>query len=165
MQYQRAKYGNCGCCRLRFSVVPANRPAFVDPAFWAQARAKGEVCGDGDTGYIEISAEGLVPLGVYTVFFLTDQGPYPAAPTGVYYTGDGGDPNRLTVNGAGAVSYYVAPLNYNPFHGISLLSGLHVIQGVIINFHSDRLSHGLSPGVDNVNVFGQLVAPICHPHH
>jgi hypothetical protein len=153
-----------GCSRLRFTSLPANRPSAVDATFWAQATATGEICGDGNTGHIEISGQGLIPLGVYTVFFTTDRGPIPAAPTGADYTSDGFDPNRLVVNGNGILNYYIAPLNFNPFSGIPVTGGIATIQGVTINFHGDRSTNGLSPGTNNVNVFDQLLAPFCYPH-
>ncbi|MDU2064329.1 MAG: hypothetical protein E6713_05740 [Sporomusaceae bacterium] len=151
----------CGCCQLSFAVVVANKPATVAANFWSQATATGEICGEKQYGHIEITANGLLPLGVYTVFFITDRGYYPAAPLDAVYTSDGFDPNRLVVNSNGIVNYYIAQFNYNPFRGIPTASGLARIQGVAINYHLDRTTYGMSPGTANVNVFDQLVAPMC----
>jgi hypothetical protein len=150
-----------GCSRLNFSVVSANRPPVIDADYWAQAAAVGEVCGQKNSGHIEVSARGLVPLGVYTLFFATDRGPFPAAPIDADYTADGFDPNRLIVNGNGVLNYYIAPLNFNPFKGIPVNGGIACIQGVSINFHGNRTTNGLSPGDPNVTVFTQLVSPFC----
>lgn len=151
----------CGCCQLKFSVVVANRPSALTVNYWTQATAVGEICGEKQYGHIEISAQGLVSLGVYTVFFITDRGYFPAAPLNADYTSDGFDPNRLVVNSNGTLNYYIAQFNYNPFRGIPTTGGIAQIQAVAINFHSDRTTYGLSPGTVNVNVFDQLVAPIC----
>jgi len=157
---RKSKYCD-GCCDLIFEPMPANRPAAITSAFWLQATATGEICGRCNEGHIQISAQGLIPLGVYTVFFTTDRGVWPAAPIGVVYTSDGFDPNRLIVNSKGTLSYYVAPLDYNPLRGIPTPSGLAKITGVIISLHTDRLTNGLSLGDVNVNVFNQLTAPMC----
>lgn len=154
------KLKNC-CCDLIFETMPANRPPAIALAFWLQPTAVGEVCGKGNEGYIEISAQGLIPLGVYTVFFVTDRGVWPAAPLNVVYTSDGFDPNRLIVNSNGTLNYYVAPLDYNPLRGIPTPSGLAKITGVIISFHSNRLTNGINLGQPNLNVFTQLTAPMC----
>jgi len=153
-----------GCCQLEFDVLAANKPPAVDAGFWVQATASGEICGyDNGTGSISLAAEGLVPQGVYTVWFITDRGLKPAAPTDAVYTADGSAPNRLVVNSAGVLNYYIAPLDFNPLKGIPL-SGSKVraaIQGVIIGFHSNRTTNGIVPGDFNVNFFEQLTAEIC----
>lgn len=151
-----------GCCRLRFTILPANRPPAIDAGFWVQATASGEVCGYDECGSISISAEGLIPLGVYTVWFTTDRGLRPAAPTDAVYTSDGYDPNRLVVNSDGILNYYVAPLNFNPLLGIPLPNSKSraVILGVVIGYHSNRLTNGTVPGDFNVNFFEQLTAEI-----
>lgn len=152
-----------GCCILNFEVIPANRFPMISVPFWAQATAEGEICGQGNEGHIQISARGLVIFGVYTVFFATDRGFFPAGPRVADYTGDGFDPNRLVVNGNGILSYYVAPLDFNPFKGIPTPTGLARITGVTINYHPNGSTNGLIPGVPNVDVFDQLVAPMCSP--
>lgn len=159
------KADNCaGCCQLEFDIVAANKPPTIDGGYWVQATATGEVCGyDNNTGSISISAEKLIPQGVYTVWFVTDRGLRPAAPTDAIYTADGLDPNRLMVNSAGVLNYYIAPLDFNPLRGIPL-TGSKVraaIQGVIIGFHSNRITNGTVPGDFNVNFFEQLNAEIC----
>lgn len=151
----------CGCCRLVFVPIPANRPPAIDASFWVQAVARGEVCGEGNEGHIEISAQGLIPLGVYTAWFITDRGVFPAAPLDAVYTADGFDPNRLVVNGDGILNYYIAPLDYNPFRGIPVPGGVAIVQSVVITFHSNRTTNGLSPGISNVNAFDQLTAQLC----
>jgi len=152
-----------GCCTLNFDVVIANRPAMIAVPFWAQATVEGELCGQGNCGHIQISAKGLVTCGAYTVFFETDKGSFPAGPLAADYTGGGADPNTLVVNGEGTVSYYVAPLDFNPFKGITTATGLAKITAVTINYHPNGMTNGLTPGIDNVNVFDQLVAPMCYP--
>lgn len=151
-----------GCCDLIFETMPANRPPAIALAFWLQPTATGEICGKGNEGHIQVSAKGLVPLGVYTIFFVTDRGLWPAAPLGAVYTSDGYDPNRLVVNSDGVLNYYVAPLDFNPLRGIPTPGGVAKITGVIISLHSDRLTYGLSIGELNVNVFTQLTAPMCN---
>lgn len=153
----------CGCCRLVFTPIPANRPPAIDSAFWVGATATGEVCGEGNEGHIEISAQGLIPLGVYTAWFITDRGPLPAAPLDANYTSDGFDPNRLVVNSNGILNYYIAPFDFNPFRGISIPGGIATVQAVAITFHSNRTTNGLSPGTLNVNAFDQLIAQLCLP--
>jgi len=161
---RKPKHVHCdGCCNLDFEVMPANRPTMISAPFWAQATAEGEMCGQGNEGHIQISAKGLVIFGVYTLFFATDKGPFPAGPRMADYTGDGFDPNRLVVNGEGILSYYVAPLDFNPFKGIPTSTGLAKIIGVTINYHPNGNTNGLSPGVPNVDVFDQLVSPMCYP--
>lgn len=159
------KSENCqGCCQLDFDILAANKPPAIDAGFWVQATASGEVCGfDNGSGSISISAEGLIPQGVYTVWFVTDRGLRPAAPTDAVYTADGFDPNRLVVNGAGILNYYIAPLNFNPLRGIPLTGnkGRAIIQGVVIGFHSNRLTNGAVPGDFNVTFFEQLTAELC----
>ena len=152
-----------GCCTLRFEVAPANRPPMIAAPFWLQATATGEICGHGNEGHVQVAALGLVPFGVYTLFFTTDRGPWPAGPLDASYTGDGFDPNRLVVNGEGILSYYVAPLDFNPLKGVPTPSGLAKILGVVINYHPNGSTNGLSPGVANVDVFDQLIAPMCYP--
>lgn len=159
------KADNCqGCCQLEFDVLAANKPPAIDAGFWVQATASGEVCGyDNGTGSISLSAEGLIPQGVYTAWFLTDRGLKPAAPTDAIYTADGSDPNRLVVNSSGVLNYYIAPLDFNPLRGIPL-PGSKVraaVQGVVIGFHSNRTTNGIIPGDFNVNFFEQLTAEIC----
>ncbi|HML35573.1 MULTISPECIES: hypothetical protein [Sporomusa] len=152
-----------GCCPLDFVIMPINRPPDIDAGFWVQATANGEVCGYDGCGTISISAEGLIPLGVYTVWFATDRGLRPAAPTDAVYTADGFDPNRLVVNDNGILNYYVAPLDFNPFRGIPIprTKTMAIIQGVIIGFHSNRRTNGTAPGEFNVNFFEQLSAELC----
>ncbi|MDF2570435.1 MAG: hypothetical protein K0R55_2039 [Sporomusa sp.] len=152
-----------GCCQLDFDILPANRPPIIDAGYWVQATAAGEVCGYEGGGSISISAEGLIPQGVYTVWFATDRGLRPAAPTDAVYTSDGLDPNRLVVNSDGVLNYYVAPLNFNPLRGIPLSNGktVAIIQGVVIGYHSNRLTNGIVPGEFNVNFFEQLTAEMC----
>ncbi len=157
---RKSKVNDC-CCDLIFETMPANRPSAIALAFWIQPTATGEICGKGNVGHIELTAQGLIPLGVYTAFFLTDRGVWPAAPLGVVYTSDGFDPNRLIVNSNGTLNYYVAPLDYNPFRGIPTPTGLAKITGVIISLHSNRLTNGISLGQPNINVFTQLTAPMC----
>ncbi len=157
---RKSKYCD-GCCDLIFETLSANRPPAIALSFWLQATATGEICGRGNEGHIQIAAQGLIPLGVYTLFFVTDRGVWPAAPLGVVYTSDGFDPNRLIVNSNGTLSYYVAPLDYNPLRGIPTPSGLAKITSVIISFHSNRLTNGISLGQPNLNVFTQLTAPMC----
>ena len=152
-----------GCCILRFVPVPANRPPLIEQTGWVQATASGEVCGEGNAGHIEITAKGLVPLGVYTLWLLTDRGPLPAAPVGAVYTSDGADPNRLTVNSQGILNYYIAPLDFNPFKGIPMAVGIAMIQGVAITLMAERTTYGLSPGTLGVTTFDQLVSQFCHP--
>lgn len=150
-----------GCYDLEFTVMPQNRPPAVDAGFWIQATAAGEICGCDDTGSISISAEGLIPLGVYTVWFATDRGLRPAAPLDANYSADGFDPNRLVVNSNGILNYYSAPLDYNPLSGIPLPGGFRaIILRVIIGFHSNRLTNGTVPGEFNVNFFEQLSADL-----
>ena len=152
-----------GCSDLKFTTVLINKPAMITTDFWMQATATGELCGHGNCGSIAVSASGLIPAGIYTLWFLTDKGPYPAAPTDADFS-DGScncDPNRLLVNSAGILNYYIAPLNFNPFKGIPLeTGGVAKIQNVAIAYHSDRVTHGSSPGTLDENVFYQLIAPI-----
>lgn len=152
-----------GCCQLEFTVLPANKPPVIDAGFWVQATASGEVCGEGNCGSISLSAEGLIPQGVYTAWFITDRGLRPAAPTDAVYMSDGLDPNRLVVNSAGILNYYIAPLNFNPFRGIPLpgTKARAIIQGVVIGFNGNRLTNGTVPGEFNVNFFEQLTADLC----
>ena len=152
-----------GCCVLEFDVIAQNRPPVIDAGYWIQATAAGEVCGYDNTGSISVSAEGLVPQGVYTIWFATDRGLRPAAPLDADYTADGLDPNRLVVNSNGILNYYSAPLDYNPLRGIPLTGGGRaIVQGVVIGFHSNRITNGIVPGVFNVNFFEQLTAEVCY---
>lgn len=160
---RKPKHSCDGCCCLEFDVMPANRPAMIAVPFWAKATAEGELCGQGCEGHIQISAKGLVTCGPYTVFFVTDKGPFPAGPRAADYTGGGADPNTLVVNGEGVVSYYVAPLDFNPFKGIPTPAGLAKILGVSINYHLNGMTNGEAPGNENVDVFDQLYAPMCYP--
>ena len=161
---RKSKNSHCdGCCVLNFEVMPANRPAMISVPFWAQATAEGEICGQGSEGHVQVAAQGLIPFGVYTLFFATDRGAWPAGPLGASYTGDGFDPNKLVVNGEGIVSYYVAPLDFNPLRGIPTPNGVAKIIGVTINYHPNGSTNGMSPGIANVDVFNQLIAPMCHP--
>jgi len=160
---RKSKHSIDGCCDLDFDVMPANRPAMISVPFWAQATAEGELCGQCDEGHIQISAKGLVTCGPYTVFFVTDKGDFPAGPRSADYTGSGFHPNTLIVNGEGVVSYYVAPLDFNPFKGIPTPTGCAKIIGVSINYHLNGVTNGMTPGLDNVDVFDQLYAPICCP--
>lgn len=162
---RKPKHACDGCCNLKFDVMPANRPAMIAVPFWAQATAEGELCGQGCEGHIQLSAQGLVLFGVYTAFFITDKGYFPAGPKDADYTGDGFDPNKLVVNGQGVLSYYVAPLDFNPFKGIPTPNGLAKLIGVSINYHPNGNTNGLTPGIDNVDVFNQLVAPTCYPRN
>lgn len=159
------KIDNCqGCCQLNFNILPTNRPPVIDAGFWVLATASGEVCGyNNGTGSISLSAEGLIPQGVYTAWFLTDRGLKPAAPTDAVYTADGLDPNRLVVNSDGVLNYYIAPLDFNPIRGIPLPGSKvkAVIQGVVIGYHSNRITNGIIPGEFNINFFEQLTAEIC----
>ncbi|MCX7780314.1 MAG: hypothetical protein N2491_05245 [Negativicutes bacterium] len=168
MLYRKPK-NNCaapagqGCCDLEFAVIPQNRPPTIDAGYWIQASAIGEVCGYDHSGSISISAEGLVPLGVYTVWFATDRGLRPAAPLDAVYTADGFDPNRLVVNSDGILNYYIAPLDFNPFKGIPLPGGARaIIQRVVIGFHGNRTTNGTVPGEYNVTFFEQLSADVCY---
>ena len=164
MEEDRKPKTQCdGCCDLIFETMPANRPPAIAQAFWLQATATGEICGRGSEGHLQISAQGLISLGVYTAFFVTDRGLWPAAPLGAVYTADGFDPNRLIVNSNGVLNYYVAPLDFNPLRGIPTPGGLARISSIIISLHTDRLTHGLSIGEPNVDVFNQLTAPMCFP--
>lgn len=152
------------CCQLKFDILAANRPPMIDAGFWVQATASGEVCGyDNCNGSISLSAEGLIPQGIYTAWFLTDRGLKPAAPTDAIYTADGLDPNRLVVNSDGVLNYYIAPLDFNPFRGIPVTGSNRkaIIQGVVIGFHSNRMTNGMIPGNFNVNFFEQLTAELC----
>lgn len=152
-----------GCCELAFTVIPQNRPPIIDAGYWIQATAVGEVCGYDNTGTISISAEGLVPQGVYTVWFGTDRGLRPAAPLDAEYTADGLDPNRLVVNSNGTLNYYIAPLDFNPFRGIPLPGGARaIVQRVIIGFNANRMTNGTVPGEFNVTFFEQLSAEVCY---
>lgn len=158
---------NCnGCCDLNFTTVVTNFPPAIAITFWAQATATGELCGHGCHGSIAVSATGLIPSGIYTLWFLTDKGPIPAAPTDADFTNGGCncDPNRVVVNSAGILNYYIAPLNFNPFKCITLTSGgTAKIQNIAIAYHSNGLTNGTSPGTLNTDVFYQLIAPICCP--
>ena len=79
---RKPKHTCDGCCNLNFEVIPANRFSMISVPFWAQATAEGELCGQGNEGHIQISAKGLVIFGVYTAFFITDKGPFPAGASG-----------------------------------------------------------------------------------
>ena len=160
---RKPKHSCDGCCCLKFDVVPANRLAMIAVPFWAQATAEGELCGQGCEGHIQLSAKGLVTCGAYSAFFMTDKGPIPAGPTVASYAGGGYDPNMLVVNGAGVLSYYVAPLDFNPFKGIPTATGLAKITGVCIYYHLNGMINGEMPGTDNVDVFEHLFAPMCYP--
>ena len=160
---RKTKHSCDGCCCLKFDVMAANRPAMIAMPFWAQATAEGELCGDGNCGHIQLSAKGLVTCGPYTVFFVTDKGTFPAGPRAADYTGMGYHPNMLVVNGEGLVSYYIAPLDFNPFKGIPTPTGLAKIIGVSINYHINGMTNGMTPGDDNVDVFDHLFAPMCYP--
>jgi hypothetical protein len=152
-----------GCCRLVFAVVPANRAPIISVPAWAQATAKGIIGGDGNSGHIEISATGLVPVGIYTAWFLTDHGAFPASPTTAVFTSDGYDPNLLVVNSNGVLSYYIALLDFNPFRGIPITGGTATIQSVAITYNIDRTTHGMSQGTIGVTAFDQLISPLCCP--
>ena len=152
-----------GCCRLVFSVVPANRAPIISVPAWAQATAKGLVGGDCNTGHIEVSAQGLIPVGLYTLWFLTDHGPFPAAPTNAVFSDCGYNPNLLVVNGNGVLSYYIALLDFNPFRGIPITGGVATIQSVAIVYNVCRTTDNNLPDVLNVTAFEQLVGPLCCP--
>lgn len=124
----------------------------------------GEVCGEGSCGHVRVSAQCLIPLGVYTLWLLTERGYYPAAPLEAVYTSDGADPNRLVVNSKGILNYYLAPLDYNPFKGVPMSGGIIAsVQSVAITINIDRTTCGTSPGTLGVSSFDQLTAPLCLP--
>jgi len=153
---RKPKYMSDGCCCLKFEVMLVNRPAMIAAPFWAQATAEGEICGQGNCGHIQISAKGLIPCGVYTASFITDKGNFPAGPREADYTGGGMFPNTLVVNSEGTLSYYVAPLDFNPLKGIPTTTGCIKITGVAISLHSN-----CCPGMPEEDVNDQLIAPMC----
>ena len=160
---ERKKHCLDGCSRLKFTVIPANRPQVYDANYWAQAAAVGEVCGEGNCGHIKVSAQYLIPLGVYTLWLLTERGYYPAAPIGAVYTSDGSEPNRLVVNSKGILNYYLAHLDYNPFKGVPLPGGIASIQSIAITINVDQTTCGTSSGALGVDSFDQLTAQLCLP--
>jgi hypothetical protein len=134
----------------------AEKPFYVDAAYWYSARGTAILCGyNNNTGQLVITAKNLVPLGVYTAWFITDHGPYPSAPKNSTFTEDGFDPNRLIVNSKGQLQYYVAHLDYNPFIGIPSDNKVHRIKSIILALHPDNTTHGLKPGpvIDHLEGF------------
>lgn len=144
---------------LNFVVRPEHgeRPFFVDPAYWASAKGMAVLCGyENGTGELVITANNLVPLGVYTAWFVTDGGPYPAVPKNSTFTGDGFDPNRLIVNSRGQLQYYITHLNYNPFVGIPANGRILRINSIVIALHTDNTTHGLRPGPHVEHIAGNV---------
>jgi hypothetical protein len=137
------------CKNITFSVIPEQKPSHIDANYWAKAKGTAILCGyPNNTGKLVITAQNLIPLGVYTAWFITDQGAYPSSPTNVEYTADGFDPNRLIVNSKGQLPYYIAHLNYNPFIGIPN-NAFGPVRSIVIAWHPDNLTHGLKPGPHN----------------
>jgi hypothetical protein len=122
-------------------------PFYIKPEYWTSAIGNTMLCGYPDgTGQLVVRAKNLHPSGVYTVWFVTDQGAYPAAPKGATFTSDGFDPNRPIVNSKGELQYYIAHLNYNPIDGIPMNNQKMKILSVVLAFHPDNTTHGLVPG-------------------
>lgn len=137
--------------------VHGERPFHVNPAYWSSAKGKAILCGYKDNkGELVITAINLVPLGIYTAWFITDQGPYPAAPKNVTFSEDGFDPNRLIVNSKGQLQYYITHLNYNPFEGIPVGNRFLKIRSIVLALHTDNTTHGLEPGPHVEHIAGSL---------
>ncbi|MCF6095202.1 hypothetical protein L1765_14660 [Microaerobacter geothermalis] len=122
-------------------------PGYVKESYWRSAKGTAILCRYSDRhGEIIIEANNLLPLGVYTAWFVTDTGPYPAASRGATYTSDGFDPNRVIVNKNGQLQYYIAHLNFDPFKGVPIDSTVHKIKSIVLAFHTDGTTHGTIPG-------------------
>jgi hypothetical protein len=145
------------CKNITLSVVPEEKPFHIDVNYWSSGKGLAVLCGYmNNTGEVVISAENLIPLGVYTAWFITDKGPYPLSPINVTFTEDGFDPNRLIVNSKGQLPYYIAHLDYNPFNGIQTNNGVVSIRKIVLAWHPDNLTHGLKPGPHNSHLSGEL---------
>jgi hypothetical protein len=128
-------------------VENVEKPFYVDQTYWSLARGQTILCGyDNNRGELIITAKSLLPIGVYTAWFITDKGPYPAAPQNSTFTEDGFDPNRLIVNSKGELQYYITHLDYNPFIGIPSDNQVLRIRSIILALHPDNTTHGLKPG-------------------
>lgn len=127
--------------------VHALKPYFVDAANWWKARGEAFLCRwPGDSGEIMVTASGLLPQGVYTVWFNTTGGFHPAAPTTVEWSADGNDPNRAIVNRNGILNYYIAHLNYDPLMGYPAGPDRHFVTQIILVYHPDGTTHGMELG-------------------
>jgi len=74
-------------------------PAFADRNYWAKATGLASLVGmSGDCGELAVNATGLIPAGLYTVWFATNKGPLPGGPLGIQYPGRGRDPNVAVVD-------------------------------------------------------------------
>jgi hypothetical protein len=134
------------CKNISLRVIPEQKPSHIDMNYWSSAKGEAVLCGyPNNTGEVIITAQNLIPFGVYTAWFVTDQGSFPSAPKNITFTEDGFDPNRLIVNSKGLLPYYVAHFDYNPFIGIPL-NGLHPVKKVVLDWHPDHLTHGVTPG-------------------
>jgi len=136
-------------------------PEAISSAYWNSASGRAILCSwQNGQGEIAVTAENLVPQGVYTAWFITDRGPYPAAPQGAEFTADGWDPNRLVVNKDGTLNYYIAHLDYDPFKGIPHEGGVARITAIVLAYHPDGQTHGRRLGPHFEHLMGPVIKPI-----
>lgn len=148
----------CKNIKLNSITQPKNGiPFFVDKEYWASAKGAAVLCGyDNKRGELVITAYNLMPLGLYTAWFITESGSYPAAPKNVTFTEDGFDPNRLIVNSKGQLQYYIAHLDFNPFDGFPTNSKTSKITGIVLALHLDNRTNGIKPGPHVPHLSGSI---------
>lgn len=145
------------CKNIVLNSSTGERPFFTDPTYWASAKGAAVLCGyENNKGELIITANNLVPLGLYTAWFVTDTGSYPAAPKNVTFTSDGFDPNRLVVNSKGLLQYYIAHLDFNPFEGFPINGKVSKINSIVLALHTDNRTHGIEPGPHFAHLAGNL---------
>ncbi|WP_408008375.1 hypothetical protein ACJROX_27580 [Pseudalkalibacillus sp. A8] len=145
------------CKNITLNVLPEEKPNYISTEYWSASKGMGVLCGyPNNTGTFIVTAQNLVPSGVYTAWFVTDNGAYPSAPKNVIFTEDGYDPNRLIVNSKGQLQYYIAQLDYNPFEGIPTNDGKMPVRKIVLAFHQDNTTHGLKPGPHISHLSGEL---------
>lgn len=149
-------YSNPNCKKV-FLDEHGEKPDFVNADYWSSATGIATLCGYHPyCGEVVIIAQNLIPLGVYTAWFVTEEGAYPAAPKNVTYTEDSFDPNRLIVNSLGQLQYYIAHLDYNPLLGYPVDNSLVPIQKVVLALHTDGRTWGIKPGPHFSHLVGSM---------
>jgi hypothetical protein len=145
------------CKTINLNVLLEERPTYIAEEYWAESKGVAILCGyPNDTGELILRAYHLVPSGVYTSWFVTDNRAYPSAPKNVTFTEDGYDPNRLIVNSKGQLQYYIAHLDYDPLTGIPTDEGMLPIRKIVLALHPDNTTHGLQPGPHFSHLSGEL---------
>ena len=118
-------------------------PAGISSEQWMAARGEAEVVAQEDgQDVIEFEASGLVPEGLYTLWWVnegtfgTDMGP-----------GGGVAENEFTADAEGNATATVRVPSDNDY------------QMMVVAYHADDQTHGESPGEMGTETFGHLMGP------